>query len=407
MNKNEMYGQMLGGKAKFFTGDLEVEYAALNQIRHTATLPILGGHIAVMADVHQGKGATVGTVLPTRGAIIPAAVGVDVGCGMLAVQTSLKASQLPDSLTAIRNHIERDVPVGMNWHRKTINTTRMGLAGVHFDQARTKLLNGFSSLRIFSRIGGHDERRMELQLGSLGSGNHFIEICLDTEQNVWVMLHSGSRNVGRTVGEAATEFAKEEMFRQHIQLPDTDLSWLAEGTDLFDEYIEAMHWCQDYAKLNRDLMLLLVLNGLRHLLPPFTLIDGAINCHHNFTQRETHFGESLWITRKGAVSAAKGQLGIIPGSMGTKSYIVCGLGHEQAYCTCSHGAGRRMSRSEAKRKFTVADLAEQTAGIECRKDRGVLDEIPGAYKDIDAVMAAQTAQVEIKATLRQIMCIKG
>lgn len=407
MNKNEMYGEMLAGKAKFFTGDLDVEHEALNQIRNATTLPILGGHVAVMADVHAGKGATVGTVLPTRGAVIPAAVGVDIGCGMIAVQTSLKASQLPDSLATIRAQIERDVPVGMNWHKKTINTKGMGHAGLNFDQARTKLLNGFSSLRIFNRIGDYDDGRMELQIGSLGSGNHFIELCLDTEQNVWVMLHSGSRNVGKTVGEAATEFAKEEMFRQHIQLPDKDLSWLAEGTPLFDEYIEAMHWCQDYAKLNRDLMLLLVLNGLRRHLPEFTLIDGAINCHHNFTQRETHFGESLWITRKGAVSAAKGQLGIIPGSMGTKSYIVCGKGHEQAYCTCSHGAGRRMSRGAAKRQFSVEDLKQQTAGVECRKDGGVLDEIPGAYKDIDAVMAAQMDQVEIKATLKQVMCIKG
>jgi tRNA-splicing ligase RtcB len=407
MEQREKYSQMLGEKAKFWTGDMEVEQEALEQIRRTSMLPILGGYVAVMPDVHAGKGSTVGTVLPTRSAILPACVGVDIGCGMIAVQTSLKASDLPESLTTLRHQIERDVPVGFNHHKKTLNFNGMGLEGMRIQRERDALLNRFSGLRIMDRIQRFDEKRMELQLGTLGGGNHFEEICIDTEQNVWIMLHSGSRNVGKTVGEAATELAKEEMARQHISLVDKELSWLAEGTPLFDEYIEAMLWCQAYAKLNRDIMMLLVINAMRRHLPDFTLVNTAINCHHNFTQRETHYGESLWITRKGAVGAAKGQWGIIPSAMGQPSFIVCGKGHEAAYCSCSHGSGRKMSRGKAKREFTVADLEAQTEGVECRKDAGVLDEIPGAYKSIREVMKAQDDLVEIKAEIKAVLCVKG
>jgi tRNA-splicing ligase RtcB len=257
------------------------------------------------------------------------------------------------------------------------------------------------------RIGKFDEKRMEHQIGTLGGGNHFIEICLDTDQNVWVMLHSGSRNVGKTIGECATEFAKERALSAGIKLADMNLAWFAEGTEMFDEYVEGMSWAQGYARLNRDLMMLLVLEALKRHLKPFTLVNDAVNIHHNYLSRETHYGRSMWITRKGAVSAAKGQWGIIPGSMGAKSFIVCGKGHEAAYCSCSHGAGRVMSRSKAKKTITVEEFAKQTEGVECRKDEGVLDEAPGAYKNIDLVMEAQSDLVEVKATLKQILCVKG
>lgn len=407
MNQNEIYEQMLNGKARFWTGNMEIEEQALSQVRNISNLPILGGHIAIMPDCHFGMGATVGSVIPLNAAVIPAAVGVDIGCGMIAVQTSLTASQLPDDLKAVRAQIERDVPVGFNYHHRVVNTTSKGLEGMRIERARTALLDRFPSLRIMKRIKRFDEKRMAQQIGTLGGGNHFIELCLDTNQNVWVMLHSGSRNVGKTIGEAATEFAKEEVAKEHIQLVDKDLAWFAEGTPLFDEYVEGMSWAQEYARLNRDLMMLFVLEAIKRHLPTFTLVNEAINCHHNFLAKEEHFGRSMWITRKGAVSAQKGQLGIIPGSMGAKSFIVCGRGHEAAYCSCSHGAGRRMSRAAAKRAFTLDDLAKQTAGVECRKDAGVIDEAPQAYKDIDEVMAAQSDLVEVKATLKQVLVVKG
>ncbi len=407
MKQNELYEQMLGGKAKFWTGGMEVEQEALNQIRNISNLPILDGHIAIMPDVHFGMGATVGSVLPLRNAVIPAAVGVDIGCGMMAVQLSLKASDLPENLKVIRDQIERDVPVGFNYHQRNVNTNGKGLEGMRIQRERDKLLNDFGGLRIMKRIKRFDEKRMEHQIGTLGGGNHFIELCLDTEQNVWVMLHSGSRNVGKTIGEAATEFAKERAMSQGIMMADMNLAWFDEGTPLFEEYVEGMSWAQGYARLNRDLMMLFVLDALKRHLKPFTLVNDAVNIHHNYLSKETHYGRSMWITRKGAVSAAKGQWGIIPGSMGAKSFIVCGKGHEASYCSCSHGAGRVMSRSKAKKIVSLADFAEQTAGVECRKDEGVLDEAPAAYKDIIEVMRAQEDLVEIKAELKQILCVKG
>lgn len=410
MKQNELYSQILDGKAQFWTGDMEVEQEALNQLRNISVLPIVDGHIAVMPDVHMGKGATVGSVIPLRNAVIPSAVGVDIGCGMIAVQLSLKASDLPDDLKAIRSQIERDVPVGFNYHRREINTNGKGLEGMRIQRERDSLLSKFEGLRIMSRINSKrpfDEQRMVQQIGTLGGGNHFIELCLDTEQNVWVMLHSGSRNVGKTIGEAATTFAKEEAYARGVTLNDMDLAWLEEGTDLFNEYVEAMSWAQGYAQLNRDLMMLLVLDALKRHLKPFTLVNDAVNIHHNYLSREEHYGRSMWITRKGAVSARKGQMGIIPGSMGAKSFIVCGKGHEASYCSCSHGAGRRLSRTKAKKQISMEEFAKQTEGVECRKDEGVLDEAPGAYKDIQAVMDAQADLVEVKATLKQILCIKG
>jgi len=406
MLKNH-YEQTMKG-VRLWTGDMEVEQQALQQIRNISTLPILAGHIAVMPDVHYGMGATVGSVIPTKGAIIPAAVGVDIGCGMVAMQTGLGASDLPDNLKPVRNQIERDVPVGFNFHRDMVSLGKQGLEGMALKRRIDNLVPRFDDLRIMARVGKFDHKRMWNQLGTLGGGNHFIELCLDEDQRVWIMLHSGSRNVGKTVGEAAVATARELARKNEVHLPDRDLAWLDQDTPQFDEYVTALAWCQEYAALNRDIMLHLVKRALEHALG--RTIEArveAINCHHNYASLEEHFGDRIWVTRKGAVSAKAGQLGIIPGSMGVQSYIVRGKGHADAYASCSHGAGRRMSRGEAKRRFSREDLEQQTAGVECRKDGGVIDEIPGAYKSIDAVMAAQTDLVEIVHTLKQVLCVKG
>lgn len=393
---------------RFWTDDMPVESDAINQIRNIAALPIVSGHVAVMPDVHLGKGATVGSVIPTRGAVIPAAVGVDIGCGMAAVRTQLRASDLPESLKDVRLAVEAVIPVGFDMNKQALRAADLG--GDQSLVARMKALEGrFAKLAILSRLGSLvDEGRIWRQISSLGGGNHFIEMNIDETNDVWMMLHSGSRNIGKLIGECAIEMAKEYVARESIKLVDRDLAWLAEGTAEFDAYIEAMRWAQDYAALNRDMMMRRYTLALGEALGrPIMHTFEAVNCHHNFTTVEEHFGEKHWITRKGAVRAGQGELGIIPGSMGAKSFIVRGRGHHDAYCSCSHGAGRKMSRGAAKRAFTEADLAIQTAGIECRKDAGVVDEIPGAYKDIDAVMAAQAELVETLHTLRQVMCIKG
>ncbi|MES2354626.1 MAG: RtcB family protein [Pseudomonadota bacterium] len=393
---------------KMWTKGVPVEEEAYQQIRNIASLPILGGHVAIMPDVHLGKGATVGSVIATKGAIIPSAVGVDIGCGMVAVKTTLMASDLPDSLSAIRAQIERDVPVGFNSHDKPLSLGSEGLIGIVIKRRMDALYERYDHLRIIERIGKFDHRRVWRQLGSLGGGNHFIELCLDENQAVWVMLHSGSRNVGNTIGEVAITTARKFAERNHTHLPDRDLAWLSEGTSEFDEYVAGLSWAQDYAALNRDMMMHLVLKALqRSFAGEITIRDSAVNCHHNYASLEDHFGHTLWVTRKGAVSARVGQLGIIPGSMGTKSYIVRGKGNAAAYHSCSHGAGRRMSRNEAKRRFTRDDLLAQTVGVECRKDAGVIDELPAAYKDLDAVMAAQTELIDIVHTLKQVLCVKG
>jgi tRNA-splicing ligase RtcB len=382
--------------ARFWTKGVPVEEAALQQIRNTSSLPILAGPVAVMPDVHFGIGATVGTVIATNAAVIPAAVGVDIGCGMAAVRTNLTASDLPESLTELRHSIERSIPVGFNEHRDA-------LPG--FDPS---IGERFEKLRIHGWAKPGMGSKMARQCGTLGGGNHFVEICLDEQQRVWIMLHSGSRGTGNVIGRIAIEKAKAIAATRDVTLPDVDLAWLDEGTPEFDIYIEAMQWAQDYARHNRDLMLAAVMKDLRHTLKRDVTMDmEAVNCHHNYTNREVHFGKDVWLTRKGAVSARAGELGIIPGSMGVKSYIVRGKGHQEAYCSCSHGAGRKMSRGAAKRAFKVEDMAAQTLGVECRKDEGVIDEIPGAYKDIDAVMAAQTDLVDIVHTLKQVLCVKG
>ena len=391
-----------------WTAGVEVEAEAIAQIRNIAALPIVAGHVAIMPDVHLGKGATVGSVIPTRAAIIPAAVGVDIGCGMCAVRTELAADDLPDSLAAIRSAIEALVPVGFSMHKRPVNPRPDELFGMQLERSSEQLHDRYQRLRIMERIGKFDHARVWTQLGTLGGGNHFIEICLDESDRVWVLLHSGSRNVGKTIGETAIGMARDQAQRLQRNLPDRDLAWLDEGTPQFEEYVDGLRWAQDYAAHNRDLMLLAVLSALRAAFGrDIGTAEHAVNCHHNYSSIEEHFGEQVWITRKGAVAARAGQLGIVPGSMGARSYIVRGKGNANSYCSCAHGAGRRMSRNAARRSFSVADLQAQTAGVECRKDAGVLDEIPGAYKDIDAVMAAQAELVDVVHSLKQVMCIKG
>jgi len=390
-----------------WTQGVPVEEAALEQIRNMASLPILGGPVVIMPDVHVGKGAAVGAVIPTRGAIIPAAVGVDIGCGMVARRTTLKASDLPASLAALRAQIERDVPVGFNMRRQPLRP--QGSAAAEGLQSRIDdLARRYSTLQIMHRVGRYASERVWCQLGTLGGGNHFIELCLDEADAVWVMLHSGSRHVGNTIGEVAIATARRIAEREQRHLPDRNLAWLDEGTPEFDEYVEGLTWAQDYAALNRDLMVDLILRALQRFFSGAQASpDAAVNCHHNYASLEQHFGAALWVTRKGAVSARSGQLGIIPGSMGTKSFIVRGKGNPASYQSCSHGAGRRMSRGEAKRRFTRADLAEQTAGVECRKDAKVLDELPAAYKDVEAVLSAQRDLVDVVHSLKQVLCVKG
>jgi tRNA-splicing ligase RtcB (3'-phosphate/5'-hydroxy nucleic acid ligase) len=388
---------------KVFTDDIEHE--ALQQLLNVANLPIVFGHVAAMPDVHHGIGATVGSVIATKQAIIPAAVGVDIGCGMNAVRLSLTASDLPQSLAKIRSAIEADVPVGFDQHEAS-----KVKGSAHARQARVL------SDRLDVIAGKHGgivkmQRKFDqtwiCQLGSLGGGNHFIELCLDEAQRVWIMLHSGSRGIGNVMGRYFIDAARRDMQRHTMNLPDKDLSYFSEGSALFDDYVEAVDWAQDYALMNRSTMMKLVVDAIAPHLPPFTIEGEAINCHHNYVAIEQHFGEKLFITRKGAISAREGQLGIIPGSMGAKSFVVRGKGSSDSFCSCSHGAGRRMSRTKAKRTFTRFDLAEQTQGVECRKDGGVVDEIPGAYKNIDEVMANQTDLVEVVHTLKQVVCIKG
>jgi tRNA-splicing ligase RtcB len=391
---------------KMWVGSMDVEEAALQQIMNISQVPILAGHIAIMPDVHAGKGATVGSVIPTRSAIIPAAVGVDIGCGMCAAMTNLTADDLPESLLSIRHQIERDVPVGFNEHKAGIPSVSGPYADILRKNLR-KTMDQWETLGMKEKLGRADEKRIGRQIGTLGGGNHFIELCLDSENRVWIMLHSGSRGIGNQIGEVAIQLAKEQAAKRDWGLPDQDLAWLDEGTKEFDDYIEAMTWAQNYARFNRDTMMNLVVAGLKRKFPTLKILGEVVNCHHNFTSWEEHNGEGMWVTRKGAVSANFGQMGIIPGSMGAKSFIVKGKGCADSYCSCSHGAGRRMSRNQAKKLFDIAALEEQTAGIECRKDEAVIDEIPAAYKDIDEVMKAQEDLVEVVHTLKQVLCVKG
>lgn len=390
---------------KAWVEGVEVEDMALKQLRNTASLPFIFKHLAVMPDVHFGLGATIGSVIATKGAIIPAAVGCDLGCGLLAVQTSLTASDLPDTLSHVRGKIEASVPHGRTNDGGRGDQGAWGEIPVDVEKSWSGLINRFKAITdkhpkvTNSNNVGH--------LGTLGTGNHFIEICLDEADRVWVMLHSGSRGVGGRIGNYFIELAKQDMKRWFINLPDVNLAYLPEGTDHFKDYCEAVEWAQDFALANRNVMVSRTLKAMATVLPPFTTEAVVVSCHHNYISKEFHFGENVFVTRKGAVRAREGDLGLIPGSMGTRSYVVRGKGNRDSFCSCSHGAGRRMSRTEAKKRFTVEDQIKATEGVECRKDEAVIDEIPMAYKSIDAVMAAQSDLVEIVHTLKGVLCVKG
>ena len=388
-----------GVPVKIFTNDIDSD--SIEQLKKMAQLQFIYSHIAVMPDVHVGKGATVGSVIPTKNAIIPAAVGVDIGCGMNAVRLNLKASQLPDNLAPLRHAIERKVPVGFELH-KQIKAKASSI--IPLEKRLQPIIQKHPGLvRMLRKF----DATWQKQLGTLGGGNHFIELCLDENQDVWIMLHSGSRGLGNVIGTYFIELAKKEAQHRFGHVPDKDLSYFAEGSASFNDYVEAVEWAQNYAFENRREMMRLILEAIRPLLPPFQMTKEAINCHHNYVSRENHFGEDLLITRKGAIRAGQDELGIIPGSMGARSYIVKGKSNPESFCSCSHGAGRKMSRNKAKLLFSQDDLIQQTQGIECRKDAGVIDEIPSAYKDIDQVMANQSDLIEIIHTLKQILCIKG
>lgn len=381
--------QMQDGRVKLWTPVEGVESQALDQLKNIAALPWVFKHVAVMPDVHYGKGATVGSVIAMRDAVSPAAVGVDIGCGMGAMLTNLTAKDLPDSLATIRSDIEAAVPVGFNSHE----TAKL---------PKLSIMSEYSTLRMEGVES--NEARAAKQIGTLGGGNHFIELCLDEHDRVWLMLHSGSRNIGKTLAEY--HIAKARKLAHNADLPDPDLAVFLAGTQEMDDYWHDLDWAQRYAFQNRAMMRFHIFNVLHEHFPDIEELDW-ITCHHNYVSRENHYNEDVMVTRKGAIYAGKGQYGIIPGSMGTKSYIVKGLGNKESFCSASHGAGRRMSRGAAKRAFTEQDLIEQTKGVECRKDVGVLDEIPGCYKDIDEVIENQKDLVEVVCTLKQVLCVKG
>ena len=387
--------ELHSGKIKVWSQLEAVESQALNQLKNIASLPWVFKHVAAMPDVHFGKGATVGSVIAMKDALSPAAVGVDIGCGMGAVLTNLRASDLPHGLDRLRSDIEAAVPVGFSSHsRETAESVRHG----------ADLMRRFSSLRSPMSSDRRLEKVAASQVGTLGGGNHFVEVCLDESSRVWVMLHSGSRNIGKTLAEYHIAIARKLSHNQ--SLPDRDLAVFLSGTPEMVAYRHDLLWAQEYAFANRSAMKDAIMAVMRRHFPQVEEVE-YITCHHNYVSEETHFGEDVVVTRKGAISARKGQLGIIPGSMGTRSYIVEGLGNPDSFHSASHGAGRAMSRGKAKDRFTLADLREQTKGVNCRKDRGVLDEIPAAYKDIDQVMANQRDLVKVRNTLKQVMCIKG
>lgn len=384
---------------KIWTDD--VDDRSMEQLGNIAKLPFIHHHIAAMPDVHLGLGATIGSVIATHKAIIPAAVGVDIGCGMVAARLSITANDLDEkSLKKVFDQITRDVPVGRAQHadnRVLVDAVKPFEPGLkRLTDRHPELLKSFGK---FSKWMN--------QMGSLGGGNHFIEVCLDEADQVWVMLHSGSRGIGNAIADHFIKLARKDMERWMINLPDRDLAYFPEGTEHFDDYVEAVHWAQEYAMQNRQCMLDLVLSALARHLPAFEVTTEVVNCHHNYVAHEHHYGANVWVTRKGAIRAREGDLGIVPGSMGAKSYIVRGKGNPESFNSSAHGAGRKMSRTAAEKAFTETDLANQTVGVICRKDKGVIDEIPGAYKDIDQVMANQNDLTEILHTLKQVVCVKG
>jgi tRNA-splicing ligase RtcB len=395
------------GLIKAWIDGVPLEQQAREQLNNMADMPFVHKHIAVMPDCHWGMGATVGSVIPMLNAIIPAAVGVDIGCGMMAVRTGLTASDLPDNLLGLRTAIESRVPHGRTDNGGPNDSGAWSTPKLPNDTIFPELLE---IAKRHPKITGA-ALRAPYHVGTLGTGNHFIEICLDTDQRVWVMLHSGSRGIGNRIGSYFIELAKNDMRKWFINLPDENLAYLPEGTEHFGEYMKAVAWAQKFARLNRELMMTATLEALKEIIPKeFSTDEEAVNCHHNYVSHEKHFGQEVLLTRKGAVSAQAGELGIIPGSMGAKSFIVRGKGGaagREAFFSCSHGAGRSMSRNQAKKQFTLEDHIAATEGVECRKDADVIDETPAAYKDIDAVMAAQADLVEIVYTLKQVVCVKG
>ncbi|MGZ8426073.1 MAG: RtcB family protein [Candidatus Binatia bacterium] len=396
-----------GVPIKAWTKGVAVEASAEKQLRNVAAMPFIYKWVAAMPDVHWGIGATVGSVIPTKGAIIPAAVGVDIGCGMMAVQTTLTGSQLPDNLRAIRTAIEKAVPHGRTENGRKGDRGAWGKIPKRPIGVWRQLERGYKT--ITAKYPNLNRGNDVNHLGTLGTGNHFIEVCLDESNRVWFMLHSGSRGVGNRIGTFFIDLARKDM-RQHIKnLPDRDLAYFEEGSEHFADYFDAVSWAQNFALYNRTLMMEQLIEAVEDCgeLPPFALTESAVNCHHNYVAREEHYGQQVFVTRKGAVRAGKGDMGIIPGSMGARSYIVRGLGNDESFHSCSHGAGRLMSRNEAKRRFSLDDHIKATAGIECRKDSDVIDETPMAYKPIDDVMNAQKDLVEIVHTLRQVVCVKG
>ena len=382
-----------GSPIKMWAPLHEVESSALDQLKNMASLPFIYKHVAVMPDVHYGIGATVGSVVATKGAVVPACVGVDIGCGMMAAKMPFKSKRLPDNLQGLFDAISKAIPVGQDMHNAAV--AAFDISG--YELLPDKILD--------------DPMRVVRQMGTLGGGNHFIEICLDLDENVWIMLHSGSRGIGNKIGNYYIDRAKEMMAAEEIKLQDPNLAYLVDGSELFDEYWRDLQWAQRYAMKNREIMMDLVKTAVAEVVfgDKRTVIapELMVNCHHNYAEREDHYGENVIVTRKGAVRARSGDMGIIPGSMGTRSYIVEGLGNPESFCSCSHGAGRVLSRGKAKKAFTVADAEQQTAGIVCRKDEGILDELPGAYKNIDQVMENQKDLVKVYAQLRQVLCVKG
>jgi len=396
-----------GVPVKSWTKGVVFEDKAKDQLRNIASLPFIHEWVAAMPDVHLGKGATIGSVVPTDGAVIPAAVGVDIGCGMMAAKTSLTADQLPDNLAAMRSAIEAAVPHGRSAH------ARRGRDKGSWNDIPNDVANAWTGLKsdfafLCDKHAVLKNTNNVAHLGTLGTGNHFIEVCLDEHDQVWLMLHSGSRGVGNRIGTHFIEMAKKDMQRWHINLPDKDLAYLPEGTDHFNDYVEAVEWAQGYARINREVMMNRVIAAVKSIMKiDFEAKVEAVNCHHNYISREHHFGKNVLVTRKGAVRAREGEMGIIPGSMGARSFIVRGLGNQDSFCSCSHGAGRVMSRTQAKKVVSMDEHLQATEGVECRKDKDVIDETPSAYKDIDKVMEAQSDLVEVVYTLKQVVCVKG
>ncbi|GAA3943853.1 RtcB family protein [Litoribacillus peritrichatus] len=396
-----------GVPIKSWTRGVPFEDKARQQLINIASMPFIHKWVAAMPDVHLGKGATIGSVIPTVGAVIPAAVGVDIGCGMMAVKTNLTAKDLPDNLKPLRDAIEQAVPHGRSTNRSRRDKGAWQDLPNDVAAGWNQHLNAGFNLLTEKHAVLKNTNNVK-HLGTLGTGNHFIEICLDTQQAVWVMLHSGSRGVGNRIGTYFIEQAKKDMERHFINLPDRDLAYLCEGTEHFDDYVEAVQWAQNYARINREIMMNRTLAAVGQTLqrPVIGQLE-AVNCHHNYVNLEHHYGKDVWLTRKGAVSAKQGELGIIPGSMGAKSFIVRGLGNAESFCTCSHGAGRVMSRTEAKKQVSLEEHIKATENVECRKDASVVDETPRAYKPIEQVMEAQKDLVEIVYELKQVVCVKG